>query len=36
MTSVVHLTKSFHVATLDHDAEFINTQIVDFIVSNSY
>jgi carboxylesterase len=33
--TVVHLTKSFHVATLDHDAELINSQIVDFIASNS-
>ena len=33
--TVVRLANSFHVATLDHDADLITTQIVDFITSNS-
>ncbi len=33
--TVVHLANSFHVATLDHDADLINTTIIDFIASHS-
>ncbi|MCL4115042.1 UNVERIFIED_CONTAM: hypothetical protein GTU68_008285 [Idotea baltica] len=32
---VVRLTKSYHVATLDYDAAFINSSVVDFIADHS-
>lgn len=31
---IVRLTNSYHVATLDYDAELINTSVVDFIAAN--